>query len=241
MSAERLQIDAGQAQHRLVDHAEPGFHGRLGRACAAHAQVDGDIQHARAFGIIHAQEKNVAPAAVRQVHADRRGFAQDGEQAVRSGCEQFGPEAQRMVGRMAHAEHPLIAAHRAHAAAHLVGQRLKAEPVIGGGQRAGNGRAGAVGGLRRQEDFDRFFKPALQQVLVAAERNQRLRADARLERQVEAVDGVEEKQRAHAFVKIVAGAAEAVQGGAFVLQVRQRGGAAEGVQRAIAERRGRPR
>ena len=28
---------------------------------------------------------------------------------------------------MAHAEHPLIAAHRSHAAAHLIGQRLKSE------------------------------------------------------------------------------------------------------------------
>ena len=30
----RLQIDAGQAQHRLVDHAQPGFDRRLRRAVA---------------------------------------------------------------------------------------------------------------------------------------------------------------------------------------------------------------
>ena len=35
-----------------------------------------------------------------------------------------------MIRRMPHAKHPLIAAHTAHAAAHLVRQRLKTEAVI---------------------------------------------------------------------------------------------------------------
>ena len=69
---------------------------------------------------------------------------------------------------MARAKHPLVAAHRAHAAPHLVGQRLKAEPVIRRGQRARNGGARPVRGLRRQEDVDRLFEPALQQMFVAA-------------------------------------------------------------------------
>ena len=38
---------------------------------------------------------------------------------------------------MPDAEHPLVAAHRADAAAHLVGQGLKPQLVIGGGQGAG--------------------------------------------------------------------------------------------------------
>ena len=109
----------------------------------------------------------------REVHAHRRALAQDRVGAVaRSRCEQFRPEAQRVVGRVPHAEHPLVAAHRAHAAAHLVGQRLKRQPVIGRRQRAGDGVAGAFGLLHREEVVDGLLEPALQQVLVAFERDQ---------------------------------------------------------------------
>ena len=95
------------------------------------------------------------------------------------GClarQQFGADAQRIVGGMAGAEHPLVAAHRAHAAAHLVGQRLEAQRAVGGGQRAGDGRARPVGGLGRQEDIDGLLEAALQQVGVAGEGNQARRA-----------------------------------------------------------------
>ena len=61
-----------------------------------------------------------------------------GKQAAARRPEQLGAEAQRIIGRMAGAEHPLVAAHGAHAAAHLVGQRLEAERAVGGGQRAGD-------------------------------------------------------------------------------------------------------
>ena len=85
-----------------------------------HAEIDGDIQHARPFREIHPQEKNVAPAAVRQVHAHRRALAQDWERAVGAGLEQLAAQAQRLIGRMAHAEHPLVAAHGTDATADLI-------------------------------------------------------------------------------------------------------------------------
>ena len=82
-----LQVDAGEAQHGLIDDAEVGLHRRLRhgirRGRAAHGEIDGDVQHARAFGEIHAEEEDVAPAAVGQVHADGRGLAQDGEEPAR--------------------------------------------------------------------------------------------------------------------------------------------------------------
>src|ERR1035438_645810 len=108
--------------------------------------------------------------------------------------------------------------------------------MIGGGQRAGDGRAGAVRSLRSEEDLDGFFKAALEEVIVAGERNGRLGAYARFEGQVEAVDRVEEEERADTFVEIVAGAAEAVERGRFALQVCESCGAAVGVERAVAER-----
>ena len=77
-----------------------------------------------------------------------------------------------MIGRVAHAEHPLVAAHRAHAAADLVGQRLKRQPVIGRRQGAGDGVAGAFGLLHRQEMVNGLLEPALEQMLVAFERDE---------------------------------------------------------------------
>ena len=75
----RLKVHTHQAQDGLVDDAEPCFHGRLGGALTAHGKVDGDVQHARPFREIHAQEENIAPPAVAQVHTHRRGLTQDGE------------------------------------------------------------------------------------------------------------------------------------------------------------------
>ncbi len=100
-----------------------------------------------------------------------------------------------MIGRMPHAEHPLIAAHGAHAAPHLVGQRLKRQPLIRRRQRAGNGVAGAFGLLRRKKTLNRLGEPAVQQVLEPFKRNQAALADARLVRQMKPVDGVKEESQ----------------------------------------------
>ena len=75
-----LEIDADQAQHRLVDDAEVRFDRRLGaRRRPRTREIDRDVQDPRALGKVHAEEEDVAPAAVRQVHADGRGLAQDRE------------------------------------------------------------------------------------------------------------------------------------------------------------------
>ena len=186
-SAVCAQVDAGQAQERLVDHAEIGFDRRARRrVAAAHAQVDRDVEDARAFGIVHAQEEDVAPGAVAEVHAHRRRFLEDRERIGDRGArQQFRAHAQRLVGRMADAEHPLVAAHRAHAAPHLVGQGLEGQPVIGLGQRAGEALAGPVLRLLAQEDVDGFLEAAQEQVAVALVGHQPARLHARLCGQVE--------------------------------------------------------
>ncbi len=79
-----------------------------------------------------------------------------------------------MVGRMAHAKHPLVAADRADAAADLVGQGLKAQGLVGGGQGAGDGVAGAEPLFDRAEFIDRFFETPAQETRVAFERHQGL-------------------------------------------------------------------
>ena len=47
-----------------------------------------------------------------------------------AGLQQFGPNPQRVVKGVPHAEHPLVAPLRAHAATHLVREILQAELVI---------------------------------------------------------------------------------------------------------------
>src|SRR5439155_9488025 len=59
------EVNAGQAQEGFVDGAQVRFHGRFGGGVASvHGQVNRDIQHSGAFGIIHGQKEDVAPAAM---------------------------------------------------------------------------------------------------------------------------------------------------------------------------------
>ena len=138
---------------------------------------------------------------------------------------------------MAHAEHPLIAAHGTDAAADLVRQRLNAEPIIGGGQRRWKWRRWArplpgtprntliASSKRRCNKWARPWKgmnPA--------------QVDAGLQRQMKAVNRVKKEKRADPFVKILASAPERLQIPAFHQQLFQRSAAAEGVQRLVAAR-----
>ena len=110
-------------------------------------------------GKVHAEEEDVAPGAVRQVHAHGRRLAQDRVRRVgRRPVQQLAADAQRLIGRVADAEHPLVPAHRAHAAAHLVGQGLERQPVVGCRERARHGLVRALRDLLAQEHIDRLFK-----------------------------------------------------------------------------------
>ena len=99
---------------------------------------------------------------MRQVHADRGAFAQDRiEPAGGVADEEFLAQAQRLVGRVAHAEHPLVAADAADAAADLVGQGLEGELLVGGGEGAGDRVAGAGLALLLEEKVDRLLEAPL--------------------------------------------------------------------------------
>ena len=226
------EIHAGEAQHRLVDHAQAGLHRRSRFLVAAvDGEIDGDVEHFRALRIIHAEEEDVAPAAVAEVHAHRRALAQHRIEAgggIAGG--EFPADAQRLVGRVAHAEHPLVAGHAAHAAAHLVGQCLEREFLIGGGQCAGNPVARAIIVLGLEKQIDGFLEAPLQQMLVAVERNGPGLLVGEKRRQVEAVDGVEEKQRPHPVVEVVALAAEVIQRGGLGEQFIQPEPGAGGIE-----------
>ena len=77
------EVHAGEAKQRLLNDAQVGFHGRFRLAVATmHSEIDRDIQHARALGKVHAEEENVAPRTVGQVHPDRGPLAQDRIAAV---------------------------------------------------------------------------------------------------------------------------------------------------------------
>src|ERR1700675_697635 len=102
-------------------------------------QVDGHIEDARHLGKIHAQEKDVAPAAVAEVHADGCGFVEDWKWGSLRSLKKFRAHAKGVIGGMPRAEHPLIAPHGADTSSHLVGQRLETEPTVSGGEGARKG------------------------------------------------------------------------------------------------------
>ncbi len=108
-----------------------------------------------------------------------------------------------MVGGVADAKHPLIAAHGAHAAADLIGERLKSQLVIRRGQRAGDRIARPLRLLHAEKAVNRFLEPALQQMLVAGERDEAFAIQTELRRQVKSVDRIQEEQRPDPFVQAV--------------------------------------
>ena len=133
----------------------------------------------------------------------RAGWERAGRGASR--CQQFGANAQRIVGRMAGAEHPLVAAHRAHAAAHLVGQGLEPKRAVAGGQRAGKRRRS---GRRRpaRRGRCRWLPRSGASAGWCSRRKESARCAPGVSRgrNVKAVDGVQEKQGPHALVEVVA-------------------------------------
>ena len=87
--------------------------------------------------------------------------------------------------------------------------------MVGGGEGAGDGVAGAFGGLDGEERVDGFFEPSVKEVFVAVEGDHAAVREPLFEGEVEPVDGVEEEEGADAFVEVVALTAEGVEFGAF--------------------------
>src|SRR5581483_301240 len=239
------QVDTDQPEHRFFDHPQVRFD-RWFRSCIppVHAQIDRNVQHLGAFGEIHAKKENVAPAAMRQVHAHGGALSKDRVGAVAGVAnQQFRAETQRLVGRMSHAKHPLVAAHAAHAAAHLVRESLKAKPIISAGQRARDGITGALLLLNGEKMFNRLLEPALQQVFVTLEGNQRActvarraRSRAQLLGDMKAVNGIEEKKGADTFVKVLAPGTKVVQSRALLPQLVDGESRANTFERLVAKR-----
>ena len=126
--------------------------------------------------------------------------------------EQLAADAERVLGGVSHAEHPLVAAHGADGFPHLVGECLESELVIRGGKCGGNCVAGALGFLNGKEGIDGLGETPCEQMAVSFEGDVSL-VSARQYRQVVAVDRVEEKQGADALVEIAGAAAEGVERG----------------------------
>ena len=212
-----------------------------------HGQIDRDVQHLGTLGEVHAKEKDVAPAAMGEVHAHRGAFPQDRISTIqRIPAQEFGSETQRLIGRMAHAEHPLVPSHGTDAPSDLAGKSLKRQPMISHRQCARDGIARTVGLLDCQKTIDGFFETPLQQVLVTRKRDQRsrpsgaiLRGGGPLQkpgRKVKAVNGIKEEERPDPFVEVFTLPPEGVQSGGFVDQLFERTTRTGGVQRAIAKR-----
>ena len=179
-----------------------------------HRQVDGDVEHPRGLGIVHAEEEDVAPAGMGKVHPHRGGFPQHRKEltaaANAAAVEQLRANPQGMVGGMAHAKHPAVASKRPHAPPHLVGKRLQSKVVVGGRQAAAKRIGRAAAPLLGEKDLDRLCETAVEQMLVAGVGNQR-GCRAELGRQKEAVDRREEEQAPHSLVEVGAGVAKRVE------------------------------
>jgi len=131
---------------------------------------------------------------------------------------------------MTGAEHPLIAAHRAHTAPDLVRECLKTQPMIGGGQRTTKPIAGAGYGLCLQKFADGLFVAPFQQHVESTERNQAAAPRCQLAGQMKTMHGIQKEQRPHPFIEIRAALSMLFQRRGFGQQLLCRSRPAEGIQ-----------
>ena len=139
---------------------------------ATHGQIDRSVNHPRAFGKVHPEEKDVAPTAVRKVHSHCRSLSQN---RIRSRhiikLQQRFLNTKRNIRRVARAKHPLVPSHCSNTAANLIRQCLKRQVMIRLRQRAGQSNRRTIRSLRRQKPINGFREAATKQVLVSTEWN----------------------------------------------------------------------
>src|SRR5208283_1550888 len=135
------------------------------------------------------------------------------------------------------AEHPLIAAHAAHAAADLVGERLKSQPAGAGSERARDRAAGPSARLGIQEAPDCLLKMPRQHVRVAVRWNVAAGRDFGQCGQMVALDGGEKGERANPLVEVAAAAPQALQGLALGQQAGGGSAPAQALERPVSNGR----
>ena len=133
---------------------------------------------------------------------------------------------------MSDAGHPLVAAHRSHAAAHLGRQRLESEPLIGRGQGARQS-CGRAHGRERQQSVNGFMETPLQNLRQRFRRHGLPGRHAGFIRQMEAVNRVQKKLRPHPLVQVVAFAAEPVERHSLLHQLRDACLLAKAIERPV--------
>ena len=236
----RGEVNAREPQHRAVDHPQIGLDRRLGRGITAvHAQVDRHVQHPRSLGIVHAEEEDVAPAGVREVHPHRRRFAEHRKGAVLTAGQQFGSDAKGVIGRMPDAKHPLVAPQRPHALADLIGERLQAEFTVADREGARDRVGRPMLPLALQKRSDRLLKSPMEQMVVAGMGNEGGGATAGRQPsgELEAMNAGQEKKRPHAVVEARARLAEGLECRRLGEQFIGRSRGADTLERLVADRR----
>ena len=213
-----VQVDAREPQQRFGDHADARFDRWLRMGVAAvDAEVDRDVENLRPLGIVHSQEENIRPGAMRKVEADGGPLDQDREErVVGRSLEKRLMKPNRMLVGSADTEHPAVSRAASDRLAHLVGQRFVADLFVSLGQGAGDCAVGGVGEHGFAETLDRLIEPPFHEILEAGERNQAGFANRRVLLQLVAKDRVQKHRGANTFVKIARGLTKSLKVGGRV-------------------------
>jgi hypothetical protein len=163
------EVDTDEAEHGFVNHPKKGADRRLCLLVATvHAQIHREIEHLRPLGVVHAEEKDVAPGRVAEIESDRRLLDQQRRGLVpTSSRHQLVPQAERIIEGMARAKHPLVSAHGSHGLLDLLRQGLEREAMIGRRQRTRQRVRGAGARLMGAVQRHRFLKASPQREAVA--------------------------------------------------------------------------
>ena len=176
-----------------------------------------------------------------QIHPDGGPLAEYRVGPVGVLLQELPLQSQRVIGRVTHAEHPLVPPHQAHAPSNLVGEGLERQALIRCRESARDAVARPLGGLNGEKRVDGFLEPTGEEVLETTVGNVTVARDGdrRLNREpwrdVEALEGVQEEQRPDAVVEVLAPPSEGVELGALGHELREAHPAARGIERPVAQ------
>jgi hypothetical protein len=110
------EINTGEAQYGFLNDPEACFDWRAGKlSMPMDGEIDRDVQHPRTLGVIHSEEKYVAPSTMGKIHANGRAFTENRiDPGGRVTLGQLWPNAKRLIRWVSHAKHPLVTSHGAH-------------------------------------------------------------------------------------------------------------------------------
>lgn len=198
------KVDRNDADDGAIDDPAVALDGRDGIAVTVDGEVDGDVDDAGAFGVVHAEEEDVGPAGVAGVSTHRRAIHAEGiESGGGVALKVDVGDTERVAADGARTEHPFVAATGTDTLANLIHEVLEGEGIVGFGEGAEESFVAALGHHGGAEAFNSIVVLAVKHGADAGIRDVAFFADVAAIDEVVAIDSVNEEASTDAVVEII--------------------------------------